>query len=212
MQSTGRQTDDLIKATKQAADAAKQSAETTVALERPSFFVLVKVDGTAPKDRPFDSVATPTLSYTITNMGRVPGLLRTVYVRCYLQREKFPDRPIVDTSQMHMTQNAIAAGLTGPGYPPCQFDEPFSKQDWLDIANSKAVPVYTAILIYEGPLDYTYVDTVSYRVDPFVGGAIYPLGMQNYTNEQASQGRVSKGAALNLPNVIWKPQTLLQPK
>src|ERR1700733_1467056 len=50
MQSTGRQTDDLIKATKQAADAAKQSAETAVALERPSFFVLVKVGSTVPKD------------------------------------------------------------------------------------------------------------------------------------------------------------------
>jgi len=145
-------------------------------------------------------------------MGRVPGILRTIYIRCYLQRGKFPDHPFVDTSQLRLAQNAIAAGLTGTGYSPCRFEEPFSKQDWLDILNNKAIPVYTALLIYEGPLDYTYVDTVSYRIDPFDGGGVYPLGIQNYTNEQTSQGRVSKGAAVDLPNIIWKPETLPQAK
>jgi hypothetical protein len=212
MQSTGVQTDALIKATKQAADTAKQSADSTVAPERPTFFVLVKVEGVIPKGGPFESVATPTLSYTIANLGRVPGILRTAYVRCHLQREKFPDLPIVDTSKFHFAQNAIAGGTTGTGYPPCEFEQPFSKQDWLDIANSKAIPVYTAILIYEGPLDHTYVDTVSYKIDPFNGGTIYPLGLQNYTNEQTSQGRVSKGATLSLPNIIWKPQAPIEPK
>ena len=42
MASTGRQTDELIKATKQAAEAARQSADSTIALERPYLFVLVK--------------------------------------------------------------------------------------------------------------------------------------------------------------------------
>jgi hypothetical protein len=219
MKGTGAQTDQIIEANKKlaeaaikSADAARQSADSTVALERPTFFVLVKVEGAVPKEGPFDSVATPSLSYTVTNLGRVPGILRTAYVRCYLQREKFPERPIVDTSQLHLAQNAIAAGLTGTGYPPCQFEKPFSKQDWLDIANSKAIPVYAAILIYEGPLDYTYVDTVSYRIDPFNGGGTYPLGIQHYTNEQTSTGRVSKGASLDLPNIIWKPETPPQSK
>jgi hypothetical protein len=209
---SGRQTDILIETNKKlaesalkSADAARQSADSTIALERPTFFVLVKVDGSVPKEGPFDTIKTPTLHYTITNLGRVPGILRTAYIRCYLQREKFPDRPVVDTSQMHPAQNAIAAGMTGTEYPPCEFEQPFSKQDWLDMAAGRAVAVYTAILIYEGSLDYTYVDTVSYRVDLFGGGGIYPLGLQNYTNEQASPGRVSKGSDLNIPNVIWKP-------
>jgi hypothetical protein len=219
LRESGKQTDQLIEANKKlteaalkSADAARQSADSTIALERPTLFVLVKVDAPAPKEGPFDSVKTPTLHYTITNMGRVPGILRTMYVRCYLQRETFPDLPVVDTSKLRFAQNAIAAGTTGTEYPPCEFEQPFSKQDWLDVAAGKAIPVYTAILIYEGSLEYTYVDTVSYRVDLFSGGAIYPLGLQNYTNEQASPGRISKGATVNLANILWKPAALLQPK
>lgn len=202
MQATGRQTDDLIKATKQAADAATQAATSTIALERPRFFVLVKVGASVSKEGPFDSVASPPLHFTITNMGRAPGILRSMYARCYLQRGKLPDLPIVDPSQMRFAQSAVAAGLTTPDYP-CEFEQPFSKQDWLDVAANTAIPIYTAVLVYEGPLDFTYIDTVSYRIDPFNGGLIYPLGLKNYTDDQTQSGRISKGAIPTIPNILW---------
>lgn len=212
LKNAGKQTNLLIEANKKSADAALKSADaatqtatSTIALERPYFFVLVKIDGAISKDGPFDSVATPSLRYTITNMGRAPGVLRSIYVRCYLQREKLPDRPVIDPNQLRMAQSAVAAGLTSPDYP-CQFEQPFSKQDWLDVAANRAIPIYTAVLVYEGSLDFTYIDTVSYRIDPFNGGLIYPLGIENYTNEQASSGRISKGATPTLPNIIWKTQ------
>jgi hypothetical protein len=171
---------------------------------------LVKIEGKVSKEGPFDAVAAPSVRFTITNLGRVPGILRMLYTRCYLQREKFPERPVINGEAFRPAQNAIAAGMTGSDYPICEFEKSFSKQDWTDIIANRAIPVFTAILMYEGPLDYTYVDMVSYRIDLFEGNT-YPLGIANYTNDQLSPGRISKGVGLTIPNIIWEPKEPTQP-
>lgn len=193
-----------VKVAEAAADAAKRSADAVASLERPYFFNLPKIEGKVSKEGPFDAVTPPIVHYTVHNIGRAPGILRSSYASCYVQRGPFPDQPIIDASKIRMAQIAIAAGVRSDDLPPCKFEQPITKQDWLDIVAGTAIPVLTTVMIYEGPLDYTYVDTTSFRLDLFEG-AVYPLGLGNYSTDQTTPGRISKGTTVTIANVKFKP-------
>jgi hypothetical protein len=190
------------KAAKDSADAAKQSADAVASIERPYFFILAKVPQ-IPKDGPFKDVATPKVAYQIVNLGRVPGILRILYVRCFLQPAgPLPEKPAVDPKRFRQAQNPIAAGLTSTDYPPCDFDVPFTEQDWHDIAAGSKVPIFMAIAVYEGAFDYTYAYTATYAANLFEGHS-YAIGDANYNTDNSERGRITKGATASIPNIIW---------
>jgi 16S rRNA G527 N7-methylase RsmG len=110
-----------------------------------------------------------------------------------------------------LAQNAIVTNAPPLDLPTCTFEEPLTKNDWLDVSSGKAVPVFIAIAIYEGSLDYTYVDTTSYRIDLF-GGLAYPLGLNNYSHERAAPGRVSRGVTLDIANIKFKEKDIKSAK
>ncbi len=156
------------------------------------------------KDGPFDAAVTPKMSYQITNLGRVPGILRLLYVRCFLQTKgDMPDRPVVSAKNFRPALNPIGASLTATEYPPCEFDTSFTEQDWKDIASGQKIPVFMAIAMYDGALDYTYIYTATYRVDVFCG-RIYAIGNANYNYDHTERGRFINSPSITIPNVIWE--------
>jgi hypothetical protein len=188
-------------ATHIAAEAAKQSADAVASIERPYFFILAKIPHVATKEGPFNDIATPKLTYQIINLGRVPGILRVLYVRCFLQAGPFPEKPVIDGNRFRTAQSPIAAGLTSSDYP-CDFDAPFTEQDWRDIAAGKKTPIFMAVAMYESALDYTYASTATYAANLFEGQS-YAVGNANYNADNGERGRITKGLTASIPNIIW---------
>ena len=60
-----------------------------------------------------------------------------------------------------------------------------------------------AVILYEGALDYAYVDTTTYTIDPFQGHA-FAIPDANYNGGHANPGRMTKGATPTIPNILWK--------
>jgi len=67
------------KAAIDSARAAKQSSDSVANIERPYLFILPKPSKNVPREGPFPpSEQTPTIIFTITDLGRVPAIIRSV--------------------------------------------------------------------------------------------------------------------------------------
>lgn len=196
MKSTGLDTKRAADAAKDAAEAAKQSADAVASIERPYIFVTAKPTKLAQKDGPNDTA--PTISYSFTNLGRVPAIARLLYVRCFLAESL--GTPKFSRSKFRTAQSAIGAGTT-LDMPMCEFEQPFTEEDWADLKKSKKFAFLTALVLYEGALDYSYATAIAYQIDLFDGTA-YAVGGVNYNYDQSERGRVTRGAGVALPNIV----------
>jgi hypothetical protein len=172
---------------KSAAEAAKQSVDVTIALERPYLFAaeatLVQPNG--PKD------PRPHITYSITNLGRVPGVIRMIYAEAVL-RGTDPLDPVATYRKDKFT---YAQTPPGGGYKtapntllPVSFDEAGSEQDYIDVKDGRKIILFKVLLVYSGPLDFTYYSAIAYRID-IATGANYPVGGYAYNYEKTEKGR-----------------------
>jgi hypothetical protein len=185
-------------AAKESAAAAQQSSDAIANVERPYIFIVPKPSKIAEKDGP--AYPNPTVSYSVTNFGRVPAIIRLVYTQCFKVQQLSPN-PTYSRSKFKPAQSAIAAGATSADFPVCELDAPLIDTDWADIKADKNGIVFTAIFLYEGALDYTYVTTCTYKIDMFTGKA-YPLGGTVYNYDKSERGRIIQGAQIPLPNIV----------
>jgi hypothetical protein len=188
-------------AAKDAANAAKQSADAVANIERPYLFIQAHPSQNSPKDGPYPSEdKTPTITYTVTNIGRVPGVIRSAYIECFVKNE-LPLPPKYFANKMRGSLNAISPNITGTTFPPCTFDSPITPFNWAALKTSNENIFFIAWLIYEGALNATYISGVAFRIDPFTGDA-YPTFNAEYNYDRTAQGRLSEGATVPIPNLI----------
>jgi hypothetical protein len=148
-------------AAKKAADAAQQSADAIANVERPYIFIIAKPSKIVAKDGPAE--LNPTISYSYANLGRVPAVIRLVYAQCFLAQQLSPN-PTYSRSKFQIAQNPIGAGLASTDPLVCELKAPLTTIDWADIIADKQAIIFTAIFLYEGALDYTYVTAVTYKI------------------------------------------------
>jgi hypothetical protein len=166
-------------------DAAKQSADATIALERPYFFAaeaaLVQSNG------PTDPIRH--ITYSITNLGRVPGVLRMSYVEAMIREAVDPIATYRKDKFMY-AQNPIGGGqkLIQNQLPPVSFDEAISERDYTDAKNGGNMVMLKILLVYSGPLDFTYYSAAMYRIDLNTGHN-YAIGGPVYNYEITEKGR-----------------------
>jgi hypothetical protein len=181
--------------------AARQSSEAVGNVERPYIFVIAKPVTLAPKDGPDDQ--SPQISYTATNMGRVPAVVRLIYSVCKLV-EKLDSQQTVDAAKFRPALTAIQAGLTNSEFPICTFEKPITAEDWADIRADKKMTVFEAIFAYEGALDSTYITSLAYKIDLFSGHA-FVIGGSARNYDQKQQGRLSETGKITFPKVSVSP-------
>jgi hypothetical protein len=185
-------------AAKDAAIAAKKSSDAVANIERPYLFIQAHPSQNIPRDGPYPTAdATPTIAYTITNFGRVPGVIRSAYVECFVN-DGLPTPPRYSAENMHGALNAIGPNLTSAGLPPCKLNSPITSFDWALLkSNTKSVFLITW-MIYEGALNATYISGVAYRIDPFTGDA-FPTTNAEYNYDRTVEGRLSQGTPVPMP-------------
>jgi hypothetical protein len=197
MKAAGKRTDALVNAAQTSAEAAKQSADAVANVERPYIFVLAKPTKVVPKDGPYDP--SPTITYSLANMGRVPAVVRLLYAKCFLADKL--GTPTYSRSKFKNAQSAIAAGQTLTELPVCEFESPLTVDDWGDLRSSKKSAVFMAVILYEGALDYTYVTAVAYQIE-FFAGQSYAVGGTLYNYDESAPGRVTRGVQIPVPNIV----------
>jgi hypothetical protein len=179
-----------IAAAEKSAEAAKHSADATIALERPYLFAVeaMLVQPNGPND------LSPHITYSISNLGRVPGIIRAIYAEAIL-REKGPLDRIVTYREEKFTfaRTPIPGGLkTVPNsLLPVSFDEPVGEQDYVDVKDGTKMILFKVLLVYSGPLDFTYYSAIANRIDINTGGN-YPVGGDAYNYEKTEKGRATK--------------------
>jgi hypothetical protein len=194
---------DMATAAKNSADAAKQSADTVVNVERPYIFVAAKPVSVVPKDGP-DQPA-PKISYSVTNMRRVPAVIRLLYAQCTLIETLSP-KQTVDRSKFRTALTAIGGGLTNLNWPVCEFEKPFTAEDWVGLRSGKKIAIFEAAFVYEGALDFTYVTSLAYRIDLFTGDA-FAIGGSPYNYDESERGRFSKTDKMTFSKMIFSQPT-----
>jgi hypothetical protein len=179
-----------IAAAEKSAEAAKHSADATIALERPylSAFEATLVQPSGPKD------PNPHIIYSITNLGRVPGVIRIIYAEAIL-RGIDPLDPIATYRKdkfMYARSMIGGGGKIAPTHlPPVSFNKAISEQDYIDIKEDRNIILFKILLIYSGPLDFTYYSAVAYKID-INTGLSYPIGGDAYNYEKTEKGRATK--------------------
>lgn len=198
MKATSKQTDELVEATKRAAEAAKASSDSIASIERPYIFISAKP--TRLVERSTVSNIAPDISYSLVNMGRVPAVIRLLYVQCFVTQE-LNTTPSFSLKKFKLAQSVISAGSTVNNLPNCALDAPLSENDWADIGNGNKSIIFISIILYDGALDYTYSSMTTYKIDPFTGD-IFAIGGNIYNREDSARGRISNGAPNPLPNLV----------
>jgi hypothetical protein len=174
-----------IAAVEKSAEAAKQSADGTIALERPYLFVVgakfVTPNG-ASDPRPY-------ITYSIINLGRAPGIIRISYAEAVI-RETLDTIATYRRDKFATAQSPIGGGHTIPPTHllPVSFDEAISERDYSDARDGKKMVLLKVLLLYSGPLEFTYYSAVAYRIDINTGNS-YPVGGATYNYEKTEKGR-----------------------
>jgi hypothetical protein len=172
-----------------AAEAAETSANATIALERPYFFIsdVEFVQDAGPLD------PSPHIDFNYVNVGRVPGIVKLFYAEC-LVLKIIPAVPEVHLDKFRRADNAIGAGAslgsaTSPAVlPKCTFKDPFTPELYESIKKGNDVVFFQSIILYEGALDFSYSRSVGLRYDP-ASANFYDVGATyNYSDQQ--KGRV----------------------
>jgi len=178
------------------AKAAIDSTKAVTSIERPYLFVLPKPSQNISRDGPFPaSDKTPTITYSITDLGRVPAIIRATYVDCFVDSTPpspprfFPEKVL---------PSLIAIGINNVGYAPefgCTFDPPLTLFEWDALKNGTKNIYFVYGLVYEGALDATYISRAIFRIDPFSGKA-FPVDATSYNYDRTVSGRVSQGISV----------------
>jgi hypothetical protein len=171
-------------AAKDAADAAKQSSDATIALERPRLFIaelkLIKSSETDPK---------PKISYSITNLGRVTAGIRLIYADAMLKNGWGP--PARYKQQRFLAaQQPVTNGATIREHLFATFDTDLVPQDYIDIANGAKSVLVQFMVVYGGPLNFTYTVATTYLLDVKTG-LNYATGGDDYNFEKTQDGRAA---------------------
>jgi hypothetical protein len=190
----GRQAEASVKQ----ADAAKQSADAILNLERPYLFAIPRPTQNVQKESA-DSPPDFEINTNITDLGRVPAVLLSIYRQCMVSGD-LPNEARYYRRYMRGALSAIGAGLTLTMPDSCKVDPPLSAADWVDLRANKKVIVQIIFVIYEGALDFTYVYGAAHTIDPFTGRA-FSIRSGSYNYERSYQGRISGGAAVPLPTL-----------
>ena len=180
-------------ATHDAATAAKQASDATIALERPYFFITGKFnkpDGTENSN--------PQIAYSVANIGRVPGIARVVYANCSL-KTVFDGLPNFSKGEFHSAQTAIGGNRTTTDFPPAVC-EGMTAENWAAVHSKAKTIIFQAIIMYEGALDYTYAVISTYSVD-IDTGYFYAIGGDDYNYDTSERGRGS-GKPHPLPKIV----------
>jgi hypothetical protein len=74
---------------------------------------------------------------------------------------------------------------------PVTFNEVVSEQDYTAVKDMKAMFLLKILLIYTGPLEFTYYSAVTYAIDINNTSANYPVGGKAYNYEKTTKGRVT---------------------
>jgi hypothetical protein len=173
------------------AEAAKQSADLTLALERPYIVISeVKFVQPAGSDDP-----SPQIDYGFVNVGRVPATLRLFYIDCTIV-DNVPSIPEFSKSLFRPASNAISAGAfigstTIPAtLPKCILMEPITPEIYEQLRAGKKIILFKSLMIYEGALGLSYTGSVGLRYD-FKTSHFYPVG-DTYNGEEAATARLAQ--------------------
>ena len=88
-------------------------------------------------------------------------------------------------TDMHIT---LGGGYNTVPALPVFFDDVISEQDYIDARSGKKMVLFKVLLIYSGPLDFTYYSAVAYSID-INTGVNYPAGGHAYNYEKTEKGR-----------------------
>ncbi len=184
MKTAGQDTKRAADAATEAAAAAKQSSDATIALERPMLFLaelkFVKSSETDPK---------PKVSYSITNLGRVTAGIRMIYADAMLKTAWGPPARFKQ-QKFQLTQQPLANGATRREQLFATFDTDFTPQDYADVASKKKSVLVQLLAVYEGPLNLTYTIAAAYMLD-VESGLYYATGGDDYNFEKIQNGRAA---------------------
>jgi hypothetical protein len=180
-------------AAKKAAEAAKLSADATIALERPYFFITGKFIQNKGDNDP-----NPQIQYTITNIGRVPGIARMIYTDCFITGA-LDKIPVYKKGKFRTAQSAISGNNSLADFPPT-ICENITAEDYAAVKAKTKGFVFQALVMYEGALDFTYAIASTYSID-ITANHFFAVGGPAYNYDTSEKGRPN-GNPPPLPKII----------
>lgn len=181
-----------------ASQAAKQSADAVVAIERPYFFIseIKLVQPAGPTD------PNAYVEYGLANLGRVPASVIMIYADCFVM-DKLPEIPVWNQKKFRRGGQVTIAANTiynaAVGLPKCEFSEPITDSDYSMLKDGKKTIFFQAFVFYEGALEFNYLRSVASSYD-FRTEKFYPVGGDSYNFEQVEK-RAPKGVP-QLPKIV----------
>jgi hypothetical protein len=134
-------------AAKDAAEAAKQSADVLFNSERARLFI-----GTVMLKKTSDTDPRPQIDYSWINLGRGPAVITGVLVTCTLVGTQLPTNPIDDIKKIKTGQATLgpnASSTTAPvPFQPCFLDQQLTPDDWKEIGAKTKFILFSGFVRY----------------------------------------------------------------
>jgi hypothetical protein len=159
MKNTDEATHIAANAARDAADAAKKSADTTVSLERP-FFHIGRVDLVQPSG---DSDPTPLVNFVFINAGKTAAIVREISAGCRVMDKILSVPPQYDLTKVGKTRAIVVpGGLYGSdtgttSLPKCLINNPISESEYNELRAGNKCIIFFGFIKYESLLDFVYV-------------------------------------------------------